>query len=93
MFFVYVIKSSNGKRYTGYTSDLSRRLEEHNSGACKSTKSGNGWKVVYSEEFPTRSEAMKHEKWLKSGIGRKFLDNTRVGISAAADRRSSSSGS
>jgi putative endonuclease len=63
----------SGKRYTGHTSDLNRRLKEHNSGMCKSTKIDIDWKVIYAEEYPTRSEAMKREKWLKSGRGSRFL--------------------
>jgi putative endonuclease len=75
MFKVYVIKSENGKSYTGHTSDLERRLIEHNSGKCKTTKVCCNWLVVYSEVFMTRSDAMKREKWLKSGVGRQFLED------------------
>jgi len=79
MFYVYVIKSDNGKQYTGQTSDIKRRLDEHNSGLCKSTKIGNNWRVVHLEKFPNRSEAMKREKWLKSGWGRKFIKEMTQG--------------
>jgi putative endonuclease len=61
MFTVYVIQSASGKRYTGYTSDLERRLLEHNSGLCKTTKVDRNWQVIYSEEFTTRGEAIKIE--------------------------------
>ncbi len=73
MFTVYVIKSQSGKYYTGYTSDLNKRLAEHNSGQCKTTKTDSGWKVIYSELYKSRSEAMKREKWLKTGVGREFI--------------------
>ncbi len=73
-YIVYVIESQEGYRYTGYTDDLDRRLEEHNQGSLSFwTKRGTEWKVVYQEECVTASEAMKREKWLKSGIGREFL--------------------
>lgn len=71
---VYVIQSREGYRYTGYTEDLPRRLEEHNEHTLSVwTKRGSGWKVIYREEYSTASEAMSREKWLKSGVGREFL--------------------
>ena len=73
MFIVYVIKSQSNTFYTGHTSNLERRLYEHNNGLTKTTKTDTNWKVIYTKEFLTRSEAMKHEKWLKTGKGREFL--------------------
>ncbi len=73
VFTVYVLQSSSSKRYTGHTKDLAHRIVEHNSGMCKTTKTDVGWRVVYTEEFQTRSEAMAREKWLKTGAGREFL--------------------
>jgi putative endonuclease len=91
MFSVYVIQSSCGKIYTGHTSDLERRLLEHNAGLCKTTKSSGNWQVIYAEEFVTRGEATKRERWMKTGVGREFIDEvTRGGVRR---RRSSSSGS
>ena len=74
IFYTYVIESEEGFRYTGHTSDLERRLIEHNTQLCKSTKRGNNWRYIYTKEFPTRSEAMKHEKYLKSSAGRRYLN-------------------
>jgi putative endonuclease len=74
MFTVYVIQSARGKRYTGHTYDLERRLLEHNSGLCKTTKVDNNWQVIYSEEFATKGEAIKRERWMKTGVGREFID-------------------
>jgi putative endonuclease len=73
-YFVYVIKSSEGYHYTGMTEDLERRLAEHNN-KTKSfwTKRGTNWKVIYSEEFVSKQEAMKRERWMKSGHGNKLL--------------------
>jgi putative endonuclease len=89
-FYVYVIESEEGYRYTGQTPDIERRLAEHNAHTTFSTKRGNNWRLVYSEEYSTRSEAMKRERYLKTGAGRDFL-RTHMGVeSAAAD---SSSGS
>ena len=74
VFTVYVIVSAEGNRYTGHTSDIVRRLREHNGGDCKSTKAGTAWRLVYAERFETRGAALKRERWLKSGVGRAYLD-------------------
>ncbi len=74
MFYVYIVKSREGFKYTGMTEDLEKRLAEHNEKKLSFwTKRGNEWKVVYSEVFESKSEALKREKWLKSGVGREFL--------------------
>jgi putative endonuclease len=74
MYTVYVIESREGYRYTGMTEDLSTRLAEHNNHSLSFwTKRGTDWKLVYSEECETKGEALRREKWLKSGVGREFL--------------------
>jgi putative endonuclease len=83
LFWVYVlINKTAGKRYTGQTSDLTRRLTEHNGESenkhrFTSRYPGN-WELVHTEQYSSRSEAMNREKWLKSGIGRSWLD-TKIG--------------
>ena len=73
-FYVYVIQSSEGFRYTGFTEDLEKRLREHNDHTLSFwTKRGTDWKIVHSEEYHAKSEALQRERWLKSGIGREFL--------------------
>ena len=75
MFYVYVILSeTHNSRYIGYTENLERRLKEHNSGGHKYTSGRRPWKLIHFESFPTKSEAMKRELFLKSGVGRKYLD-------------------
>ncbi|MEZ4156810.1 MAG: GIY-YIG nuclease family protein [Candidatus Paceibacterota bacterium] len=76
MFTVYVLKSlKNGKRYVGYTSkQASVRLQEHNSGSNKFTRENKPFKLILEEKYGDKKEAMKREKFLKSGQGRKFLD-------------------
>ncbi len=78
MFYAYVLRSeSSGKLYKGHTNDLERRLREHNDpdrDARKYTKKDPGpWVLVFHEPFETRSEAMKREKFYKSGQGREWL--------------------
>ena len=73
MFVVYVIESSEGYRYTGFTTDIEKRLNQHNHGISFWTKRGTNWKVIYTETFQDKKEALKRERWLKSGKGRQFL--------------------
>ncbi len=73
-YFIYVIKSDEGYRYIGYTSDLQKRLKEHNDKNLSFwTKRGSNWKLIFTKEFETASEAMKYERFLKSGRGREYL--------------------
>ena len=77
MFYVYVLKSlKNNKRYVGCTSkDPKIRLIEHNSGSNKWTRVNNPFRLIYKEEYNNKTQALKRENFLKSGQGRKFLDN------------------
>jgi len=63
MFYTYIIKSINfDSFYTGHSQDLNGRLLKHNRGYSKSTKAKAPWKLVYFEEFETRSKSAKREK-------------------------------
>jgi putative endonuclease len=74
MFYVYVLRSDTTRHlYTGFCSDLTQRVGQHNEGLTKSTKNRGPWKLVYQEEFATRAEATRREKFLKSGKGREKL--------------------
>ncbi len=73
MYYVYLLKNEEGTKYIGFTSNLRRRVEEHNQGINVSTK-GHKWVVVYYEGFRAESDARKREKNLKqSGQGRRWL--------------------
>ncbi|MPZ23972.1 MAG: GIY-YIG nuclease family protein [Dehalococcoidia bacterium] len=74
---VYVLRSTkNGRLYTGSTNDLQRRLEEHNRGKSRYTRSAGPFELVYSEECDNRLAARRRELFLKSGRGREFLKGT-----------------
>jgi len=76
MYYIYVIQSlTHNTRYVGSTKNITDRIREHNIGKCRYTSSRSPWRLIYKEKYPTRGEAMKREKFLKSGQGRKFLDN------------------
>ncbi|MCX6812452.1 MAG: GIY-YIG nuclease family protein [Candidatus Berkelbacteria bacterium] len=70
-YFVYILENSVGRHYVGITTDPNRRVEEHNSGSAKSTRPFGPWKIIYSEEFDSRSDACKREWHLKNSAGRK----------------------
>jgi len=75
MFTTYVLYSEkHDKIYIGYTSNLQQRLISHNELATKGwTIKFRPWKLIYKEEYETKSEAMKREKQLKSYKGRTFI--------------------
>jgi putative endonuclease len=80
MFFdVYVLKSEkDGIRYIGSGEDSGERLRRHNKGDYQFTKGHRPWKLIYKEQYNSRSEAMKRERFLKSGQGRKWLDENGI---------------
>jgi putative endonuclease len=70
-YFIYVLKSeSTDSSYVGHTSDLKKRLVEHNNGKSLSTRGKRPWRLVYKEEYTTRSEAAVRERYFKSVKGR-----------------------
>ncbi len=74
IFYVYVLQSLTcGIFYTGYTSDLQKRIERHNNSMNIYTKNREPWKLIYYEVYLSRSEAMKREKFLKTGKGREQI--------------------
>jgi putative endonuclease len=71
---IYILQSEKTKKYyIGSTKDLKNRLEEHNSGETKSIRNGIPWKVVHTEEFETRVEAVKKEKEIKARGAKRYL--------------------
>lgn len=73
MYFVYILQSQKDLGfYTGFTKDISRRLQEHNSGQTRSIKNRIPFKLVYYEKFDTLMEARKREKFFKTGSGREL---------------------
>ena len=67
---VYVLKSAkDNKRYIGSTNNLERRINEHNTGKVKSTKSRVPLNVVYREDFLSEKEARLREKFFKTHKG------------------------
>jgi len=75
MFTVYVLYSEKyDKIYIGYTSNIEQRLLSHNKLFQKGyTVKYRPWKIVYTEKFITKKEALQREKELKSSCGRNFI--------------------
>lgn len=65
--FVYVLECADGTFYTGYTTDLERRIAEHNAGAgAKYTRGRTPVELIHTERFGSRSAAMSREYEIKS---------------------------
>ena len=78
MFHVYVLRSDKtGRRYIGSCENMIQRLEQHNSGAAKATRHGIPWTLIHSESFSTRVEAVRKERYFKTGRGRDELNRLR----------------
>lgn len=67
-YFTYILECADGTLYTGFTTDIARRLKEHNTSKSGAhyTKIRRPVTLKYSEEFATSSEAKKREAELKS---------------------------
>lgn len=81
MYYVYILYSRLDKDlYIGCTSDLRKRISQHNSGRVFSTKNRIPFQLIYYEAFINKTDAFVREKWLKSGWGHnqinKILFNT-----------------
>ena len=71
MYYVYILQSlKTGKLYIGYTDNLRRRIEEHNTGGGgRYTRQNGPWTLLYSESHGDRSSAGRRELYLKSTRG------------------------
>ena len=74
MYYVYSIQSENNpdKYYVGLTTDIERRLTEHNAGKSIHTNKFRPWKIVVYTAFIDKSRAEKFEAYLKTSSGRAF---------------------
>ena len=75
-YFVYVLVSkTDGKFYTGFTSDLDKRLIEHNSGKVVSTRVRIPFELIYFEYCLDNKDAIHREKYLKTTYGKRYIRN------------------
>ena len=73
--YVYVLHSGSTSRlYIGMTSNLKRRLTEHQENRASATAQRGPWKLIYYEAYLMSGDAEGRERFLKSGAGHRFLD-------------------
>lgn len=86
-YYVYILQSlKNQSFYIGYTSDLQKRLAQHNLGKNLATRPFTPYKLIFYEAFLNRIDAKKREEYLKSGWGlrsikkllAKYLANSKI---------------
>ncbi len=73
--YMYVLECADGTLYTGYTTDIKRRLKNHNSGkGSKYTRARLPVKLLYQESFPSKQEAQSAEAYFKQKTRQQKLD-------------------
>jgi len=74
MYYVYIIESiKNSELHIGYTSDLKKRIREHNQGENESTRRYLPWQPIYYEACLNMQDAKRREKYLKTSQGRRLI--------------------
>jgi putative endonuclease len=73
MFIVYILQCGDKKFYTGYTSNLEQRLEDHKKGSVTSTKNRLPVKLIYYEASINQKDALHREKYLKTSWGKRYI--------------------
>ena len=87
MYYTYILRSQkNGRYYTGSTQNVEKRLSEHNAGASASTRYTRPFVLIHREAFPARRDAVRRERFLKTGVGRKWIEDRFGRAVAGGDR-------
>ena len=75
-YYTYILYSTKiDKYYIGYSANLEERLRKHNTNNKSFTGKTNDWKIVYSEVFGSKAEAMDREKQIKNWKSRKRIES------------------
>ena len=86
-YFVYIIATRVKNKtisYVGYTSNLYKRLNDHNTGKGAKFTRGKKWKIIFKKQYKTKVRAMQEEYKLKknhllrSKIKKKYFDNVKI---------------
>jgi len=73
-YFVYIIESvKDGTYYIGSTQDIEERLQRHNQGRSKYTRTKQPWKLIYVEEYKDRTAAIKKELVIKQRKSKDYI--------------------
>jgi putative endonuclease len=76
VYYVYILQSKRDSQwYTGSTKDLKKRFHNHSSGKVPSTKNRLPLTLIYYEACLDEQDARNREKYLKSGMGKRYLKN------------------
>lgn len=76
LYYTYVQQSKkDGKWYTGFTDNLRKRFKQHNNNKVPATKGGGPFILIYYESCLNEQDARAREKFLKSGMGKRYLKN------------------
>ena len=74
MYYVYVLQSeSDAGLYIGFSTDLKRRIAQHQTGESQATAHRGHWHLIYYEAYRMRQDAEGRERFLKSGAGRRYI--------------------
>lgn len=80
MYSTYVLENPKGRRYTRSTNDFAERLRMHNDTSSekarfhRTTYRKGPWKLIFEKQFSSREDALRLEKYLKTGVGREWLE-------------------
>jgi len=75
-FYTYVLLSlKDGMFYTGYTRDVHERMRLHHAGVVPSTSNRLPVRLIYFEACLSQADALAREKYLKSGMGKRYIRN------------------
>jgi len=69
-YYVYILQNLIGNFYIGFTSNLKKRIVQHNSDKVFSTRNKGPWKLIFYEAYLNKYDALRREKYLKSTKGR-----------------------
>lgn len=82
MYYVYILQSQKDDNfYTGFTSDLKRRLREHREGSTLSTKDRRPVRLIYYEAYLLEEDARARERYLKTSMGKRVNKETAPQLS------------
>ncbi|NVJ47249.1 MAG: GIY-YIG nuclease family protein [Cytophagia bacterium] len=75
MYFIYILQSEKDESYyVGYSANPDSRLLKHNTSKSGYTASKKPWKLVYTETYSNKSDALKREKFIKAQKSREFIE-------------------
>ena len=83
---VYILQSEKDESfYIGYSQNPIKRLHKHNTAKTGYTSTKKPWKIVYTEEFDTKTEAIKREKFLKQQKNTVFYKKLIYGYNTCSE--------